>query len=227
MKRGSLLYVFGVLALLAGWGCVKNDPNVAVPLTVNLKIINASDTVINYYLNGTRQNTGIGIYPLGATSYTAFPIGNQLLTFRQPFDTQNFTNADTLFTLPVKLDTAGRRNYSLFISGISRASAFVLADTLDTSADSAKVRFVEAAPNDVALRVELNDTVQFRTTAYKQYTTFKKIRPGLKVLKIYAGSTNTMLYTTSFTLSAGSLSTLFAQGSSRNSSFKAGLVINQ
>lgn len=212
---------------LALASCVKNDAPVPSLGTVNLNVINAvTDTAINYYINGARQNSVTGIYPLSANGYSTVNIGQTNLAFRRLFDNQNYNYADTLFTLPVKFDSvaAGVR-YSLFVSGLTRSTAFLIKDTLTSDAKNAMLRFVQASLSVKSLRVYLNDTLRFTTNGFKVVSKFTAVGNGKKVLKITPLNTNEVLYTSNITLTESRIYTLFTQG--RQNNFRAGLILNQ
>jgi hypothetical protein len=225
--RKHITYLFSLAAsLLMLASCVKNDPAVQINESVNVNVINASEEVLNYYLNGTRQNGVTGIFPLGANGYTAIPGGDQSLAFRKQFNTSQFTNADTLFTLPVRLDTVGPnvRNYSIFTAGTTRSTAFTILDTLVSDDKNAKLRFVAASPAVTGIRVYLNDTLRFTSSAFKSVSTFNPVGTGQKIIKIRPANSDNVLYTSTITLDKGTNSTLFSAGSGAN--FRAGLVRN-
>lgn len=213
---------FAVL-ILGLISCVKNDPAVVVNPSVSVNVINASEEVVNFYLNGTRQNNITGIFPLGASGYASIPRGNQLLAFRKQFNTTRFTDADTLFTLPLRLDSVGPGvRYSVFLAGTSRATAFTLLDTLQTDDNNARLRFVSASASVAGLRVFLNDTLRFTSSKFKEVSTFKPVGNGQKIIKICPATSNDVLYTSTVTLNVGSNNTLFSAGSGAN--FRAGLL---
>jgi len=223
----NITYIFSLAALIfALASCVKNDPAVVVNDPVNVNVINGSDQVLNFYLNGTRQNSVTGIFPLGANGYTQIPEGNQLLTFRKQFNTTKFTDADTLFTLPVRLDSVGPTvRYSIFTAGTTRNRSFIILDTLQSDAKNAKLRFVVASPDVTGLRVYLNDTLRFTSSVFKSVSTFNPMGNGQKIIKIRPAIGDNVLYTSTVTLNAGISYTLFSAGSGTN--FRAGLVLNQ
>jgi hypothetical protein len=212
--------------LLAMVSCVKNDPAVATAPPVSVNIINASEEVLNFYLNGTRQNNITGLFPLGANGYTSIPSGNQLLAFRRQFNTTNFNNADTLFTLPLRLDMVPSTiRYSVFLTGTSRSTAFTILDTLQNDDKNARLRFVAASAEVTGLRVFLNDTLRFTSSAFKAKSSFIPVGNGSKVIKICPATSNNVLYTSTVTLNINSNYTLFSAG--RDTSFRAGLLLNQ
>ncbi|WP_295767467.1 DUF4397 domain-containing protein [uncultured Mucilaginibacter sp.] len=229
MYKKANLTVLIATVLLAFCSCVKNDPPVANPGTVNLNVINAiTDTsiVINYYINGARQNSVTGIYPLANSGYSAVNRGETVIAFRRLFDNQNYNYADTLFTLPVKLDSAASNvSYSLFLSGLNRNSAFLIKDTLASDAKNALLRFVPATQEMPQVRVYLNDTLRFTSSSFKAVSAFIPVGNGKKTIRISPLNTNEVLYTSNITLNAGTIYTLFSQG--RRNSFRAGLIVNQ
>lgn len=227
MPKSLHIVYLALLVALGFTSCVKNDAPVPSPGTVNLNVINAvTDTAINYYINGTRQNSVTGIYPLSANGYTSANIGQTTIAFRRLFDNQNYNYADTLFTLPVKLDSvaAGVR-YSLFVSGLTRGTAFVIKDTLESDSKNAMLRFVAASPSVKSMRVYLNDTLRFTTNTFKAVSKFTAVGNGKKVLKVTPITTNDVLYTSNVTLTEGRIYTLFSQG--RQNNFRVGLILNQ
>ena len=217
--------LFAVLLLFMA-ACIKNDAPVPEATTVNVNVVNASDEVLNFYLNGTRQNSTIGIFPLGASGYAGIPYGG-LLTFKRVFNNQSFENAEALFSVPVNVDTTGTQTrYSLFAAGLTSSNAFFVRDTISSDSKNAKLRFIVASTQVTKLKVYLNDTLRFATTEFKSSSGFNLVGNGLKRLEIKDGNTDARLYNTSFTLTAGTSYTLFTQGNTANSTFKAGLIVN-
>jgi hypothetical protein len=221
------LHLLCLLAFCALASCVKNDPIITANAGVSVNVINATDEVINFYLNGTRQNSVTGIYPLAANGNVSIPFGSHLFTFRKLFDNQNFVNADTLFTLPVQLDSVGSNTrYSIFTAGLTRSTAFVLKEVLEPDAKNAKMRFVVASPNTTGLRVFIDGVLFLTGGGFKSSTEFAMLAPGSqKVITILPATGTVPLYTATITLTEGRIYTLFSQGS--GATFKAGLIINQ
>lgn len=207
--------------------CVKNDPPIATQPTVNINVVNATEDVLNFYLNGTRQNSTIGISPLGANGVVPIPYGS-VLTFKKQFDRFTYENADVLFTVPVNVDTAGtNRRYTLFAAGQTSADVFFVRDTLVSDAKNAKLRFVVASPEVTKLKVSMNDTLRFTTTIFKQKSIFTTVGNGAKNLVIRDADTNEILFTTKLILTVNNNYTLFTQGKrGANPTFRAGLITN-
>jgi len=215
--------------LFALASCAKNDPVVTVGIQVDVNVINASDDVLNYYLNGTRQNSTTGIFPLASSGYAKVPYGSQL-AFRRLFNNQTFDNSEILFTVPVTADTTGaaNRRYSLFTAGPTSALAFITRDTIVSDSKNAKLRLVIASPEVTKLKVFLNDTLRFTTAAFKSTSVFIPVgATGVKAIEIRDAATNGFLFGTRLNLTAGNSYTLFTQGRVADKSFKAGLINNQ
>jgi hypothetical protein len=212
------------LYLLAA--CVKNDPAPVKNTTVNVDVINATDNILNFYVDGTRQSILTGINPLASNGYTAIPYGTHAFSFKKQFDKDNFSNVDTLFTLPVKLDSGSTTDrYSIFVGGLIRSQAFMVKDAIAADSKNAKVRFVTASPDMPAFRVYFNDTLVYTSSAFKSVQDYTTATASLKKVNIRPVNANNILYTTNITVSAGRSYTLFTQGA--NSTFRAGLITNQ
>jgi hypothetical protein len=218
------------LYLLAA--CVKNDPAPVKNTTVNVDVVNATDEVLNFYVDGTRQSILTGINPLASNGYVPISVGARTFTFKKLFKTDTFANVDTLFSLPLQLafkkDTLSTtyRN-SIFLGGLTRSTAFVLSDTLQTDAKNAKVRFVTASSKMPAFRVFFNDTLVYNSSSFKAVKGFTPYSASVKKVDIRPVNGNNVLYTTNITVLAGGLYTLFTQDAGANSPFRAGLITNQ
>lgn len=212
------------LYLLAA--CVKNDPAPIRNTTVNVDVVNATDSLLNFYVDGTRQSILTGINPSTSNGYTPISYGARTFTFKKVFRTDNFSNTDTLFSLPVKLDSGSTNDrYSIFVGGLIRSQAFVVKDAIAPDSKNAKVRFVTASPDMPAFRVYFNDTLVYTSSAFKSVQDFTQATASIKRVVIRPVNANNILYTTSITVSSGRSYTLFTQGA--NLSFKAGLITNQ
>ncbi len=217
------LCVAGLYLLAA---CVKNDPAPVRNANVNVDVVNATDSILNFYVDGTRQSILTGINPAASNGYTAVPYGERTFTFKFLLNKINFNNVDTIFSLPVKLDSGSTSDrYSLFVGGFVRSQAFVVKDAIAADSKNAKVRFVTASPNMPAFRVYFNDTLVYTSSAFKGVQAYTAATPSIKKVNIRPVNGNNILYTTNITVSAGRSYTLFTQGA--NSTFRAGLITNQ
>jgi hypothetical protein len=212
MNRKPYYYLLAALMIIGlAISCKKGDDTLpAAPRATRLNVINTSSQTINFYVNGSRQNTA-AIVPGGYTGYTNVPVGEQQYAFKPAFDRNNYATADTLFTLPVKLDTA--QVYSFFVSGATRSSVIVARDIINGNVPPGKalVRFVQASADLPSLRVVMNDTLQYSNSAYKSVSDFKPLNVGEKVIQIYTENGNTPLFSITQTLTSRYY-TLFVQG---------------
>ncbi|WP_342646915.1 DUF4397 domain-containing protein [Mucilaginibacter sp. CSA2-8R] len=218
------------LYLLAA--CVKNDPPPANNPNVSVDVVNASSSIINFYIDGARQSIITGINPLASNGYVQTASGARTFTFKQLFNTDSFKNADTLFSLPVPLDyrkdtLSTTYRYSVFLSGLARNTAFVLRDTLQADSKNAKVRFVTSSPSMPAFRVFFNDTLVYNSSTFKSVKGFRPFSASIKRVDIKPVNGNNILYTTNITVLAGRSYTLFTQDESTSTKFRAGLITNQ
>ncbi|MBS7566405.1 DUF4397 domain-containing protein [Mucilaginibacter sp. Bleaf8] len=234
MNRISSIYYLLIVFIAVGIisSCKKGDDSVPrVSTGPLLNVVNTTSETIDFYVNGVRQNTA-GILPAGSTGYLTVPFGNQQFAFKEGFDRVNLSNTDTLFTLPLKLDSLPNIRYSVFASTNNRSGAIVTVDTLitDTTRNISRIRFVHAAANVPALRITMNDTLVFDNATYKSVSTFKRVTARLKTIKVYNGSATSPLATLTATLAAQRLYTLFVKGSlngTGDAAFEAKLITNQ
>lgn len=197
------------------YSCNKSASDVAVTAkTTSVNLINAVTDIsaIDFYINGTRQNTNTAVYYLGSSGYLTVVSGSQQYQFKN--DT---LDKAVLASASLKLDT--NINYSIIVAGQQRAgnvAPILLADSAkaDTS-KTAKVRFVQASPGSTAYDVYVGDTVNYKNMSFLSASKFLKVGSGIKKLKVFtAGSatTGTPLINTTITVSSGSFYTLFTKG---------------
>jgi hypothetical protein len=227
MKRTTTYLYTLLFAALALTGCVKDEPFVTTPPTTGITVINAvSDTVINFYYNGVRQSALTGIFPLQASALTSIPRGSQMLTFKQLYNNQSLNSVDTLFTLPVQIDSLGNnQRLNIYVGGINRSTAFKVIDTIVTDAQNARLKLVVASPRVTALRVFVGGNLEFTTSAFKTVRPYKNVGTGNKLIQIFPATGNTPIYSSTVALTGGRAYTLFTSGA--GNSFRAGLITNQ
>ncbi len=200
------------------------------PITTKKTTINVINAVsdisaIDYYLNGTRQNTTSAIYFLGESGYNSVIYGLQQYQFKN--DT---LDKALLANVALKLDTVVQ--YSVIVAGQQSAgnvTPILLADTSKTdTTKTAKVRFVQASPGAAAYDVFVGDTVSYKNMSFKSASGFVKVGPGIKKLKVYTAGTTNLLINTTITVQSGSYYTLLTKGSitgSGNNAFGAALFL--
>ncbi|QJD95111.1 DUF4397 domain-containing protein [Mucilaginibacter robiniae] len=237
-KYCILLIVAAIACLTA---CKKNNDVVATVDNTRLSVINATTDPINIYLNGTRQNSTSGIYTGGSTGYLTIAAGTETFAFKHNFNNVDFSNTDTLFTLPLTLpyvapvtvsDITTSYAYSLFVTGNTRSDTFLTKDTLTANSSSLpEMRFINAAPTVPNLQIKLDGTVLFTSNAYKSVSTFQTLASsGDKVITVINTATGGTIYTTTVSLTSSSIYTLVALGTLKGtgtSAFRVGLLTNQ
>jgi hypothetical protein len=213
-----LSILFFVLVVCSFAACKKQ--NYAVPNPPSfppaLDVVNATADTLDYFINGTRQNNYSDIYPNGATDYLNVLFGTQSYSFKKA------GSQITLFKQSYTLDTAsnGYFFYSLFVCGESSANTFLTPDNLsqaagvDTLANTAAVRFVNASPNagNLDVVVSIGTSLSITNCAFKSVSSFKGLRDTVNDIKVYASGTTQLLKDTSVTFYSGQAYTLFSKG---------------
>lgn len=219
--------VLGVIAALTVlFSCKNNDEVFAVNKVTYLNVVNASPNVLNFYLNGTRQNNASSLYPGSQSYYQQVPAGVENYQFKQP------QSSTVLFTVPLTLKDSV--NNTLYVTGETAGGTFYTVDFLDTSGISnslvyAKMRFVNAAPNSGTLSVAVDDTSRFTQSPFKSTTAFLKILSGSRVMKIYQAGATIPTVDTAITIQPGHMYTLYSRSTSNSAAatgFGVGVALN-
>jgi len=215
-----LLFIAAIIGLVS----CKNNDNVFPTVTyTDLTVVNASPNILNFYLDGTRQNNTSSLFPTGYVAHLALPAGLQNYQFKIP------GSSSVLFSDPLNFNA--RTFYSLYVTGESAGGAFSHADTLyiDTIQNIATVRFVHAAPDAGNLDVYVGDTVNFKARTFKTTSVFLAVGSGQKEVKIYQQGSLIPKIDTTITILPNQVYTLFAKGllnGKGNAVFDVGIVLN-
>ena len=225
-----------IILAVAGWvSCKKNNDAPTISLTTNVNFVNASNNVINFYINGSRINNTPSYFPGGTLGYIPVVSGKQDLQVK----IAGSDNANPLFTLPLALDTG--KKYTVYVSGIAVENTFFTTDTLKAATGNvATVRFVNASPDagPLALLFEggsaktvIIDTTKFDKIPYKITTAFINVPSGTHNLGIYRSSLGlASVVRDTVTLTAGRIYTVYGYGSvgqGGNQALSTGLIVNQ
>lgn len=213
--------------MLAALACKQGD-DAAVTVTnkSQLNVINAvTDTkAIDFYLNGTRQNTKSAIYLFNASGYSSVPAGEQQYQFK--------SDSPRTAIMNIRLNLAKKdSSYTVVIAGQIKSNtlaAIFVNDYFpaDTSRQS-KVRFIQASPGDMPYDVFVGDTLSFKNQAFKSVTGFSNVGPGVKIIRVMRSGTSTPLVEGTVTLQANTYYTLYTEGSLTGTGDNAfGAVIN-
>ncbi|QKJ31694.1 DUF4397 domain-containing protein [Mucilaginibacter mali] len=202
------------LIALAAWGCNKSgDAAPVIGPQSRLNVINAVTDIraIDFYLNGTRQNTNSAIYLYNSSGYLNVLTGEQQYQFKS--DTDRTVLADIKLN-PAKKDSS----YTLVAAGQQSNNSFstiFLGDVFVTNsnAKNALVRFVQASPGTPSYDIFVGDTLSFKNKTFKDYTGFQGVGAGKKKIKVMLAGTTTPILTDSVIVQAGSYYTLLTRGS--------------
>jgi len=218
------LVLFFVL-VLAGLLSCKNNDNVFPKVSyTGITVVNASADTLNFYLNGTRQNSASSLFPAGNSGLKIVPSGLQNYQFKKA------GRPDVLLSVPLNLTT--NTFNSVYVTGETAASIFKTVDTIppDTVPLITSVRFVHAAPDAGNLDVFVGDTVNFKARAFKSTSVFSFTGSGKKEVRIYLSGSAIPIIDTPIIFQANAAYTLFAKGllnGKGNSAFNIGILINQ
>jgi hypothetical protein len=214
MNCRLLIFTFFAVGVILS-SCKGKDYPPVTPLTTNLNVINASADTLNYYINGTRQNTVSSIYPGGSTYYLNVITGPQKYSFKKA------GSPVVLFDTTLMLDTA--MHYSIFIGNPSTGKTFFINDNLsqaaivantDTLHKTGVIRFVHAAPGMGQLSVVINKITKVALTksSFKYVSPFMLVTDTVNEVKVYQNSGLTPIVDTTFTFQRRNIYTLFAKG---------------
>jgi hypothetical protein len=237
MKFRPIIILLTVIASIYGCGKASDAPIASNPATY-LNVINTSADTLNYYLNGTRQNSQSSLYAGGATGYLSLQSGTQNYQFKK------FASTSILFTLPLTLNTLKHDttidnvattqylplNYTLYVTGETADKAFLRQDTLVTNSDNCTVRFAHTADGTPPLDVTVSD-VSFTNRSYGTVSAFKVAATGTnKIITVSLAGSSTPIITQKFNLLTGDVYTLYVKGlpaGTGKSALTVGVFANQ
>jgi len=203
-KTGRYLLFF-CLGGLVWAGCKVNDDAPAVTTNSSISVVNlvASSSSINYYDNGTRQNS----YKLGyglASGYLTVISGGQTASIKD-------TLYNTIYSAGLTLTK--NTKYTLLVAGQSKqaVNGILLTDTIAPVSGKAKARFVNASGNAPAFDVYFNN-VGITNTGYKSISKVVLVDTGTVTLKINQTGTNNTIGTLAVKLSTGGIYTYYTYG---------------
>lgn len=217
-------------AVIGLYACNKaSDAPVATAPATTLNVINTTQDTLNYYLNGTRQNSVSAIYSGGSSGYLSVQSTQQNYQFRKnghneilfslplTLDTIHTKYADTVSiknatTGAVTLITSRVRGYSLFVNGESADKSFLKLDTIKVNTDSSTVRFVHSAYGAPALDLSIGD-ISFKNQSYGSMSKFKTQAVGPnKIINVYLAGSSVVKATQKVTLISNTTYTLYVKG---------------
>ena len=217
--------LFMIVAVACWASCKKNGDAPTTTTATQVNLINASNNNINFYLNGTRINNTTTYYPGGTLGYV------NILAGLQNYSVKIGGSSVPAFSKSLNFSTDSV--YSLYVSGTTENDIFKTTDVLVADTGGlAKVRFVNASPDAVALNLKFEGTlneVKFTDVSYKTTTPYVLVKAGIVDLAIFQSSVPlTPVSRDTVTLSAGGIYTYFGYGSIKNAaSFGTGFIRNK
>lgn len=221
IKRLYIVYFFA--AVLAFESCKNNDSVFTPVLYAGVNVVNASGDILNFYLNGTRQNNSSSLYPGSQSYYLPVPQGAQNFQFKKA------GTFNVLFSVPLTLKDS--ISYSLYVSGETADKSFSTIDSLylDTVTNSTQIRFVNASPDAGNLDAYIGDTLNYKSRKFTSSSVFLATGSGIKVVKVYQTDSTTAIIDTPITFQPGDIYTVFTRGlikGTGSSKFNVGIVLN-
>jgi hypothetical protein len=228
MKFRPIIILLTVIASIYGCSKASDAPIATSPATL-LNVINTTTDTLNYYLNGTRQNSQSAIYSNGSSGYLSVQSKLQNYQFKKN------GSSGVLFSLPLTLNTintlyrdtvitknvttgaitttiASIRGYSLFINGETADKTFLKLDTIKVNGDSSTVRFVHSAIAAPALDLSIGD-ISFKNQSYGSMSKFKtQVSGANKVITVYLAGSSVPKLTQKITLLTATAYTLYIKG---------------
>jgi len=220
--RLSLL--FFIVVIVGMVSCKNNDEVFATPLPTYVNVVNASGDILNFYLNGTRQNNSSSLYPGNQSFYLVVPAGTDNFQFKKAGD------FNVLFSVPLTLKDSV--NTTLYVSGESTSNTFHTVDFLDTTniinLPQMRIRFVNASSDAGALNAFV-DSTSYSAVPYQTTSNFTLMGDGPKEIKIYQAKSDSLLKDTTIIFQPAHIYTLFSRGLIKGkgaAAFNIGLAIN-
>ncbi|MBS1530619.1 MAG: DUF4397 domain-containing protein, partial [Bacteroidetes bacterium] len=210
--------------------CKKNNDAPTISTSIDsLNFINAYSIPFNIYLNGTRLNGNSNLTAGGSSGYYTVPSGIQTYQVKKVFDPST-SIVQTLFSYSPNLTP--HHYYSLFVSGATDSSAFVIQDNLplgDTTSGKCQVRFVNASPDAGSLDFSIGG-VKYSNQPFKAGSDFGHVDTAAlsPIILFKAGTTDTLI-SGHYPLLQGYIYTFYAKGSltgTGNSALGIGVTVN-
>jgi hypothetical protein len=198
------LFLFCAVAFTV-LSCKKNDGDlVTASKTWPINIINAGADTLNFYQNGTRLNIGSNLLPSGQYRGFDVAIGAQNFQFKK------VGHSEILLSAPFTIQDSTA--YTLFVAGETADRAFLLRDTIPVVDSTAKIRFVNAAPDAGNLDFTINSLPTYKSRAFKSATPFIKVPSGKVTYSVYRQGVTDPVSSGTITLSPRITYTLFTKG---------------
>lgn len=163
---------------------------------------------INFYVNGTRQNTNKIAYQ-DNSGYMSIVSGPQSVLFKTDSLRNDLFEPALNVTIPTDSST-------IYVTGKQAGNLIFVRDTAlaDNSKTGyrSKLRFINASADAPAFDITLNN-VAISNQAYKSISPFARVDTGVVTLKLNLAGTSSNIITTTVPLAANKVYTMFVYGS--------------
>jgi hypothetical protein len=221
MMKFKILVFTAFIGMISMASCKKGNDAPITTETTLINFLNAGTDTLNFYVNGSRLNTLASLYSLGSTGYINTPLGEQ------NYQVKKYRNPNVLLSLSLPLEADNI--YSLYVTDGTPENTFTSLDDLTPVADTTGVRFVNTSPKAGDMDVFMNDTLRFKTSAFKSASAFLPVSAGIKHIVIYKAGTKDVLSDETRTLQLRRVYTLFTKASlsTGSATSNTGLIINK
>jgi hypothetical protein len=226
MKLQGRFYLWVIcLVLCVVIACKPNNADLptAQPVNGNVAYLNLipNGSAINFYVNGTRQNSNKIAYS-EYSGYISAPSGEQSILFKTDSLRNNLFDPVTA-TLATDYTT-------IFVTGNSASSLIYTRDTatIDSKNYKPKFRFINASANSPAYDLAAN-SVLINNTAYKGISSFTRVDTGRVVINIKPVGASAAFLTDTLTLGSNKVYTFFIYGryTTAGTGLHYGTIINK
>ena len=213
--QGKRFFLPMLLVVITLSSCLKSKDNYTEPPAASLMLVNASSGVpdMDFYLNRSLVNNSGSIEYPSATNYFQLYQGNWEVAVAKYGGNVALSAGTAVFV--------GGKYYTVFAarkSATSTDSVALFASTDDLTAPpsgKAKIRFINLTPDAPAMDVAVKDSTTVLTgQAFGKMSDFITVSPkDAFVLELHeAGNSNVKLTTSSFTVRADKIYTVYSHG---------------
>jgi hypothetical protein len=223
--KAGLYLLVPFLLLLAMVSCNPNSADLpviqATPGLVSFFNLIPGGTSINFYVNGTRQNTNKISYE-DNSGYMSIVSGQQSIVFKS--DSLR-TNLFDPFNFTIPADST-----SILVTGNAQSNLIFIRDTavadFSTAGYKPKLRFINAAADAPAYNFSANK-VSITNVTYKTVSAFNRVDTGRVVFLLSPNGTGNTILTDTLTLGPNKVYTMFIYGSSKvKNGLTLGIIAN-
>ena len=205
-QKTCLLFLLFAVLISSFNSCAKGEESSVN--VISLSVIHASPGLpaIDFYYNGDRIN-GDSIIAYGDTIPNKFfNSGTASVVVKK------YISSTTYISTSIEFES--EKNYSFFIAGKPNEVTYLLTnDDLSAPASGkAKLRFINLSPDAPDLSFKMDSGNLFGSMAFKSYSEFSLVDPGVHVISIHNSASGAKLAEQNLTIEAGKVYTVWAKG---------------